>query len=245
MLGLFSLKNPKRNDTERNLQLAGSDKASRQHGESEDEIQSPQDDGGAAMKARLRKVQLAKVQQSWASNRRFWGSTHDKGGNCDCCAKPQPMQQSLDEVDFDRGLWGAAVRGDADRVSFLLLNRERNPDELDSSGYAPLHYAARGGKVDVCGLLLQRKASVDLRAGEGRATPLHRACTAGAHDAVALLLGWKASPTAEDADGETPLDKASKSGHSAVIEILRAVPEVRAWESEQQQQQQQPRASQQ
>eukprot|EP00961_Rhodomonas_salina_P231234 3123277-Rhodomonas_salina.1 len=40
MLGLFSLKNPKRNDTERNLQLAGSDKASRQHGESEDEIQS-------------------------------------------------------------------------------------------------------------------------------------------------------------------------------------------------------------
>lgn len=44
---------------------------------------------------------------------------------------------------------------------------------------------------------------------------------------MALLLGWKASPTAEDADGETPLDKASKSGHSAVIEILRAVPEVR------------------
>lgn len=176
------------------------------------------------MTARRRKAELAKVQQSWAS-RGLRGSA-DIEGSCSCCAEFEPSHQTMDEADFDGGLWGAALQGDAEQVSSLLLSGKRNPNQLDSSGFTPLHYAtAPVGKVDICTLLLQGKADVDCRAGEGRATPLHRACTVGAEDVVALLLDWKASPIAEDADGQTPLDKALQRGHDAVVGLLRALPQ--------------------
>jgi hypothetical protein len=88
------------------------------------------------------------------------------------------MQQTLDELDFDRGLWGACSRGDLDRVTELLDERKRDPNERDLSGYTPLHYAARLGHGQVCSLLLRKKADVDPLAGESAATPLHRACGA-------------------------------------------------------------------
>ena len=88
------------------------------------------------------------------------------------------MKQTLDELDFDRGLWGACSRGDLDRVTGLLNERKRDPNERDLSGYTPLHYAARLGHDHVCSLLLRKKADVDLLAGESSATPLHRACGA-------------------------------------------------------------------
>jgi ankyrin repeat protein len=95
-------------------------------------------------------------------------------------ARQQAMEQTLDELDFDRGLWGACSRGDLGRVEELLNVRKRDPNERDLSDYTPLHYAARHGHVQVCGLLLRKRAAVDARAGEAAATPLHRAC-AGPH----------------------------------------------------------------
>ena len=70
--------------------------------------------------------------------------------------------------------------GDLGRVEELLNVRKRDPNERDLSDYTPLHYAARHGHVQVCGLLLRKRAAVDARAGEAAATPLHRAC-AGPH----------------------------------------------------------------
>ena len=89
------------------------------------------------------------------------------------------MQQTLDELDFERGLCGASSRGDLSRVQELLGRRERDPNERDTSDYTPLHYAARQGHEEVCVLLLGKRAAVDAIAGEARATPLHRACAAG------------------------------------------------------------------
>lgn len=88
------------------------------------------------------------------------------------------MQQTLDELDFDRGLWGASSRGDFDRAAELLNQRGHDPNQRDLSGYMPLHYAARKGHVQLCSLLLRNKAEVDPLAGESAATPLHRACVA-------------------------------------------------------------------
>ena len=89
------------------------------------------------------------------------------------------MQQTLNGLDFDRGLWGACSRGDFDRAQELLNQREHDPNQRDLSGYTPLHYAARKGHVQLCQLLLRNKAQVDPFAGESAATPLHRACGAG------------------------------------------------------------------
>jgi hypothetical protein len=37
------------------------------------------------------------------------------GGNCECCLKPLPMQQSLDEMEWERGIWGLSSNGLCER----------------------------------------------------------------------------------------------------------------------------------
>lgn len=51
---------------------------------------------------------------------------------------------------------------------------------------------------------------MDARTPAGQATPLHRAAYGGHVDIVKLLLRHGADPRAEDADGQTPYDKAGK-----------------------------------
>ena len=135
-----------------------------------------------------------------------------------CCE--QPMQQTLDELDFERGLCGASFRGDLARVQELLDQRMRDPNERDLADYTPLHYAARHGHAHVCALLLRKRAAVDATAGDAAATPLHRAC-AGAHvDVAELLLRHRASPGLQDADGENCLHKAARTDSLALVNLL-------------------------
>ena len=58
------------------------------------------------------------------------------------------VQQSMDEVEFERGIWAAARDGEEDRV-MELLRKGWDPSSMDSSGYTALHYAARAGHKDV------------------------------------------------------------------------------------------------
>ena len=56
--------------------------------------------------------------------------------------------QTLDEVEFERGIWAAARDGEGDRV-MELLGRGTHPSAQDTSGYTALHYAARAGHQDI------------------------------------------------------------------------------------------------
>ncbi|KAJ7369886.1 Ankyrin repeat domain-containing protein 39 [Desmophyllum pertusum] len=52
---------------------------------------------------------------------------------CNCSSKPSSYAQSLTEMDFERGIWQAALDGNMDRVRSLLdkeetLMREMAPD---------------------------------------------------------------------------------------------------------------------
>lgn len=99
---------------------------------------------------------------------------------CECGghSKPIPTCQTLDELDFERGLWFAAQYGDLDRA-LHLLKKGTYVDQRDSSGYTPLHYAARNGHLDLCRLLVEKGACVNAITNQGQATALHRAATAG------------------------------------------------------------------
>ena len=59
-------------------------------------------------------------------------------GAC-CCSgnKHISVTQNLDELDFERGLWYAALTGDVERVEFLL-SRGKNPKQTDNAGYTAL-----------------------------------------------------------------------------------------------------------
>lgn len=91
---------------------------------------------------------------------------------------PSAVFQTLDELDFERGIWHAAQNGDLKRVQ-KLINQGTSADKRDNSGYTALHYAVRAGYMEICRFLLSKGANVNATTRSGKATPLHRAATAG------------------------------------------------------------------
>uniref|UniRef100_A0A8C9WD90 Ankyrin repeat domain 39 n=1 Tax=Scleropages formosus TaxID=113540 RepID=A0A8C9WD90_SCLFO len=130
---------------------------------------------------------------------------------CACCshrpAAPS-VHQTLEEMEFERGIWSAALDGDLDRVR-SFLNKGVDPNVLDQAGYTALHYASRSGSESVCALLLSQKACPNPRT-KGGATPLHRAAYCGRLGVLKLLLDAGADPLLCDDDGASPLHKAEE-----------------------------------
>lgn len=96
--------------------------------------------------------------------------------------------QTLDELEFERGIWYAAQNGDLQRVK-KLLNQGTSVDKRDNAGYTALHYAARAGYVDVCKFLLSNGADINAATRSGQATALHRAAYAGQYRVISFKFG--------------------------------------------------------
>ncbi|KAJ3603476.1 hypothetical protein NHX12_028222 [Muraenolepis orangiensis] len=133
------------------------------------------------------------------------------------CSAPS-VCQTLDEMDFERGIWSAAMDGDMDRVT-SLIQKGTDPNMRDSSRYTALHYASRSGRLDVCAFLLRSGACASPQT-PGGATPLHRSAYCGHVDVVRLLLSHGADPLLCDDEGASPLHKAAECGHTDVCELL-------------------------
>ena len=56
---------------------------------------------------------------------------------CDCSSKPSLYTQSLTEMDFERGIWQAALDNNVKRIT-TILDKEADPDARDGSGYTAL-----------------------------------------------------------------------------------------------------------
>jgi len=76
--------------------------------------------------------------------------------------------QTLDEMEFDRGPWSAALYGDVDKLSHLLNKGTFTADSLDSSGYSALHYAARAGHIEIVRYLHSVGANINLPTRSGQ-----------------------------------------------------------------------------
>ena len=59
-----------------------------------------------------------------------------QGTNCQCVERSAMYSQNLDEMDFTRGIWSAAMNGEVDKVQKYLDTK--SPDVVDSSGYTAL-----------------------------------------------------------------------------------------------------------
>lgn len=75
-------------------------------------------------------------------------------------------------------LYCTALEGNTNRILQLLASGT-NVDSVDMAGYTALHYAARSGSVNICKVLLQSFANVNVTTRAGLATPLQRAALAG------------------------------------------------------------------
>lgn len=140
---------------------------------------------------------------------------------CACCSHPAAspsVHQTLSEMEFERGIWSAAMDGDLQRVR-SLVQKGTDPNLRDSAGYTALHYASRGGHLAVCSFLLEGGACASPQT-PGGATPLHRAAYCGHVDVVDLLLHHRADPELCDDDDASPLHKAAERGHLEVCQLL-------------------------
>ncbi|KAK3776791.1 hypothetical protein RRG08_024568 [Elysia crispata] len=132
------------------------------------------------------------------------------------------LHQTLDELEFERGIWSAALAGDIEDLSNKLRSSRdaEAVNKTDKSGYTALHYASRGGHLDVCELLISHGANVNSQTQSSQATPLHRAAYMGRTEVVTLLLHHGANVDQMDCDGMTPLHKASENGHFETVRVL-------------------------
>ncbi|XP_053181352.1 ankyrin repeat domain-containing protein 39 [Scomber japonicus] len=140
---------------------------------------------------------------------------------CACCSHPASspsVHQTLSEMDFERGIWSAAIDGELERVK-SLIQKGTQPNQRDSAGYTALHYASRSGHLAVCKFLLENGACASPQT-PGGATPLHRSAYCGHLDVVKLLLHHRADPMLCDDDGASPLHKAAERGHEEVCQLL-------------------------
>lgn len=91
--------------------------------------------------------------------------------------------------------------------------------------YAPLHLAARNGKLDDMKMILSRNAEIDqpARTPDGM-TPYLLACESGKHDAAAFLQSQGADVFRKDAFGRGAIAFAARGGSEKVIAALLSVP---------------------
>ncbi|XP_055545797.1 ankyrin repeat domain-containing protein 39 [Wyeomyia smithii] len=143
---------------------------------------------------------------------------HDRHGDHQCnCTKTVTASQSLDELEFERGIWTAAIENDEDKLRTLIAKGHLN--DKDNSGYTALHYAARSGHLLMCRVLLESGINVDERTN-GEATALHRAAMMGHDTIINLLLSHNANLLLQDSDGKTALHRAAEKGHVGSCKIL-------------------------
>lgn len=123
-----------------------------------------------------------------------------------CCSNHSSgsMVQSLSELEFERGLWGAALEDDLPKVQ-SLLNKGTPPSIRDSSGYTPLHYAVRQSSEALIVALLEKGADPNAQTPSGLTSPLHRAAARGRTKIVKLLLDYGGDSLLADADQRTAL----------------------------------------
>ena len=61
----------------------------------------------------------------------------NRAGECGCSSKSSTYAQSLSEMDFERGIWQAALNGDVSRVR-KFLDKGTDPNSRDGLGYTAL-----------------------------------------------------------------------------------------------------------
>lgn len=111
----------------------------------------------------------------------------------------------------------AALRGHTDIVRKLIA---RDAD-VNKPGWAPLHYAATGGHLEIMALLLEHHAFIDAQS-PNNTTPLMMAAHYGSPAAVKLLLDAGADTAMRNELGLTAIDFANRANRTEAAELIAA-----------------------
>jgi ankyrin repeat protein len=111
----------------------------------------------------------------------------------------------------------ASLKGHKELVRKLIA---RDAD-VNKPGWAPLHYAATGGHLDIMQLLLDENAYIDAES-PNKTTPLMMAAQYGSAQAVKLLLEAGADPGLRNELGLSAVEFAQKANRRDAAEIIAA-----------------------
>jgi ankyrin repeat protein len=111
----------------------------------------------------------------------------------------------------------AALNGTVDLAQNLIAKGA----DVNKTGWAPLHYAATRGHLQMISLLLDNYAYIDAASPNGT-TPLMMAAFYGTPPAVKLLLDAGADPLLKNTQGLTAIDFAQKNSRADSAELIAA-----------------------
>ncbi|XP_036384200.1 histone-lysine N-methyltransferase EHMT1 isoform X2 [Megalops cyprinoides] len=117
-------------------------------------------------------------------------------------------------------LYISAKQGELQKVLMMLVDGIDPNFKMESqSKRTPLHVAAEGGHQEVCHMLVQAGANLDM-CDEDQRTPLMEACESNHLETVRYLLRAGAIASHKDVDGSTCLHLAAKIGHYDIVKYL-------------------------
>ncbi|XP_062867153.1 histone-lysine N-methyltransferase EHMT1 isoform X2 [Trichomycterus rosablanca] len=117
-------------------------------------------------------------------------------------------------------LYISAKQGELQKVLLMLVDGiDPNFKNESQSKRTPLHVAAEAGHQEICHMLVQAGANLDI-CDEDQRTPLMEACENNQLDTVRYLLRAGAIVSHKDAEGSSCLHLAAKAGHFAIVEHL-------------------------
>ncbi|XP_067278822.1 histone-lysine N-methyltransferase EHMT1 isoform X2 [Pseudorasbora parva] len=117
-------------------------------------------------------------------------------------------------------LYISAKQGELQKVLLMLVDGIDPNFKMESQNKrTPLHVAAEAGHQEVCHMLVQAGANLDM-CDEDQRTPLMEACENNHLDTVRYLLRAGAIVSQKDVEGSTCLHLAAKSGHFAIVQHL-------------------------
>ena len=129
---------------------------------------------------------------------------------------PQTDFNALNNQD-ETPLMIAVFKGQTD----LALEMIRRVDDVNKTGWTPLHYAATAGNVPLMAALLEKHAYIDAESPNGT-TPLMMAAQYGTPSAVKLLLEEGADPLLKNQLGLSAIDFAQRVQRQESAEIIGA-----------------------
>ena len=111
----------------------------------------------------------------------------------------------------------AALKGQIDMARELIAKGA----DVNKPGWAPLHYAATGGHLDIMSLLLENNAYIDAESPNGT-TPLMMTASYGSPSAVKLLLMEGADPLLKNQQGLTAINFAQRANRQDSADLIAA-----------------------
>jgi ankyrin repeat protein/glyoxylase-like metal-dependent hydrolase (beta-lactamase superfamily II) len=113
----------------------------------------------------------------------------------------------------------AAEAGDLAKVKILLEKDPALVNSRDENGRTPLHWAARGGHLEVLRYLAEKGADLNAIDNNGVA-PLHTLARSGQTEAARFLIEKGAVIDTKDPVKLTPLNMAAEAGQEAMVKLL-------------------------